>query len=304
MHDMNNGRIDLNLLVVFAAIAETGSVTAAARKLALSQPAVSHALNRLRDVTKDALFVRGRAGLVPTPRAEAMVSPVRDALAVLGGALQPDRFDPGSAGRSFRLGVSDYALATLGQPLMRAVRAQAPGVGLEFRLVDERSLAMLETGALDGLFWGADAPEPPVQGLDLFREHLVGLVCARHPLAGAAREGALTLEDYLAFPHIVVSWREPHRSAVDAALDRLGRQRRVGVVSPNFTANIAALAGTDLIMSLPARMADSLASPALVQFSLPLELADYPYRFLWHLRTARDPGMIWLREIVRQAAAA
>lgn len=302
MHETNIQRLDLNLLVVFAAVEETRSVTAAARRLALSQPAVSHALGRLRDVTGDALFVRGRGGLVATPRAEAMAGPVREALAMLAASLRRPEFEPAEATGTFRIGVSDYALATVGQGLLRRLRQLAPGCVVEFRAVGERSLAMLESGDLDAVFWGGGLPDPPLRMLELFRERLAGLMAADHPLARRAGAGGLSLDDYLGYPHVIASWREPHRSAVDAALDRLGRARRVAVITPSFAANIAALKGTDLIMSLPSRLIDTVDLDGFVRFDLPLALDDYAYRLVWHPRTEREPALVWLREIVRQVA--
>lgn len=301
MHETNINRLDLNLLVVFDAVYAHRSVTGAARKLALSQPAVSHALGRLRDVTGDVLFVRAGRGLTPTPRADVLAGPVRDALGVLARAMQPATFDPVRADRVFRIGVSDYALVTLGLPLMRLVRRAAPGVVLEFRSWEERSPELLETGALDAAFWGGGEPVAPLQSSLLFRGGMVGVLCAGHPLAASAEAGVLSLNDYLAYPHILASWRPPHRSPIDAVLEGMGRARRIAVVTPHFAANIAALRGTDLILTLPQRLLPALDMRGLVSFTVPLTLPDYAYRLIWHPRSDGDPGLIWLRGSVRRA---
>src|SRR5271154_6931253 len=130
MQEMNLRRIDLNLLVVFDEIARSRSVTIAAERLSLSQPAVSHALARLRDMIGDPLFLRSRRGLALTARAQAMVDPVGGILASIGAALAPGRFDPARSTHTFRLGVTDYSTVAALPSVIRAVRLAAPGVTL------------------------------------------------------------------------------------------------------------------------------------------------------------------------------
>jgi len=294
MHHTNTPRIDLNLLVVFDAVAHTHSVTAAAERLALSQPAVSHALNRLRDVLHDPLFVRGRTHLILTPRAEALVGPVREILAAVTVVLTPASFDPATSTRVFRVGASEYAMSTLIPSLVRALRLLAPATVLEVLAADARSLVQLESGELDCISWGATPPEAPFLSRELFRERFIGVLCTGHPLATKARQGALTLDDHLAFPHVMVGLRDPRLSPVDAKLAEIGRSRKVGIVTPSFASNVASLRGTDLVMSIPSRLASSAAAPDLVMFDLPLDVPDYPYSLVWHQRTAADAACNWL----------
>ncbi len=298
MHQANIARVDLNLLVVFDAVARTRSVTGAAEKLALSQPAVSHALNRLRDVVHDPLFVRGRNQLILTPRAEALVGPVREILAAVSGVLTPDSFDPATSARVFRVGASEYAMATIIPSLVRALRSQAPATVLEVLAADARSLAQLESGELDCMSWGATPPDAPFLSRELFRERFIGVLCAGHPLAIKARQGAITLDDYLAFPHVLVGFRDSRLSPVDAKLAEAGRAREIAVVTPSFASNVASLRGTDLVMSIPARLARSAAAPDLLMFDLPLDVPDYPYSLVWHPRTATDPACNWLSRMI------
>lgn len=302
MYETNIARLDLNLLVVFDAVARTRSVTVAARRLALSQPAVSHALNRLRDLVGDRLFLRGAGGLVPTPRAEAMMGPAREALAQAARAFAPGDFDPATTTRVFRVAASDYALATIVPALVSLVRAEAPMARLELSGMTTGVLDMLENGELEASFWGAASPPTPWRVEELFREHLVGLVCARHPLAAKARRGEAALDDYLAHPHIAVSWRDARLSSVDDGLARIGRARRIAVATPNFAANVAALRGTDLIMSLPSRYCSGVDLRGLVRFELPLALDDYAYLLVWHARSEGDAANIWLRDAISRAA--
>jgi DNA-binding transcriptional LysR family regulator len=300
MQSVNLSRADLNLLVVFDAVARARSVTGAADALALSQPAVSHALNRLRELVGDKLFVRGRGGLILTPRAEAMVAPVRDILTGIGGLLAAPPFDPAATARRFRVAASDYAMLTVVPGLTRALRAAAPGAILEIEHVGLGSLERLETGGIDVALWGSTVPASPYKSAELFRERFVGLICARHPLAIAAGQGKLTLDGFLAFPHVMVTFRDPRQSPVDARLMELGRSRRIGVVSPNFAANIALLPGSDLIMPLPSRLAPT-AQRDLVRFELPLDVPDYSYSAVWHRRLDGDPACTWLRRLIAAA---
>ncbi len=105
------------------------------------------------------------------------------------------------------------------------------------------------------------------------------------------------MDDYLAFPHVMVSFRDPRQSPIDARLAELGRKRSIAVTTPNFASNIASIRSTDLIMSLSSRVATNTMRADLIQFDLPLDVPDYPYSLLWHTRSDRDQAMIWLREV-------
>lgn len=298
MHSVNLARIDLNLLVAFDAIARTGSVTRAADRLALSQPAVSHALGRLRALIGDPLFVRGRAGLTPTARAQAAIGPVAEILGKIGVVLEPTKFDPATSARVFRIGVSDYSTSAALPEAIRAARAAAPGVTLEAKPFGEHSLAQLESGELDCSFWGGGPLKEPFRSQPLFRDRPVGLISASHPLAGAARRGAVTLEQYLSYPHVHVTIGNIVANPIDRALAEMGRTRRVAVTTPGYSVNFALAAGTDLIMSPPARLARDAKRLGFVAFDLPIAVTDNAYALIWHRRADADPANAWLRGLV------
>jgi DNA-binding transcriptional LysR family regulator len=303
MHQMNIDRPNLNLLAVFDAVAETGSVTHAAARLSLSQPAVSHALNRLRDQMQDPLFVRGRNRLVTTPRAEAMIAPVRKILDASRQVFATEAFSPATSTRAFRIGASDYAMMTVMPGLVRALRRLAPMTSLEICPAGPSLLAQLEQGDMDATFWGTDPPSAPYKYQLLFEECFVGLVCPRHPMVGKIAAGALTLDDYLNYPHVMVSFRDPQHSPIDARLAELGHARRKGFTTPSFTANIAALAGTDLVMTSPSRLAAHADQHSLITFGLPFDVPAYCYSLVWHRRTESDPANLWLRNLVQDLSA-
>lgn len=298
MNRIHTARIDLNLLEVFEAVAKTRSTTLAADRLAISQSAVSHALNRLRDIVGDPLFVRGRAGLVPTPHATSMIGPAGDLLGSARSLLEPAHFEPAASTRRFKVGASDYGMLTTVPGLVRSVRTKAPKVSMEVIAIGEQVLAQLEAGDLDIAFYGGKPPTAPFLSLELFREHFVGIICALHPLAIKTGQGALSLDDYLEYPHAMVTFRDPQLSPIDAALALVARSRHIAFVTPNFASNVASLPGTDLIMSIPARLADNAVRPDLVQFDLPLIVPDYAYSVIWHRRMVGDPAFVWLMQQV------
>lgn len=303
MQAENLNRADLNLLVVFEAIARTRSVTRAAGDLALSQPAVSHALRRLRRMMGDPLFLRGREGLIPTPRAQAALAEVRTILAAAERLLAGDGFDPATTERAFRFAASDYAMIVILPGVAARLRREAPRARLEVSHIGEDPRRRLEADEVDLAFVGAAAPEGKLGVRALFRERFVGLICAAHPLAEKAARGEADLADYLAWPHAVASLRGAARNPVDAALEALGERRRVAMTAPSFSANLAALRGSDLIMSTPARLADLGFAQGLVRFELPFAVPDYPYLMIWSRRAEEDAASRWLRELVAGAAA-
>ena len=296
MHKANITRIDLNLLLVFDAVARNRSVTAAAGQLSLSQPAVSHALNRLRVLVGDPLFVRSRAGLVATPRAAAMIHPVGRLIDAAHGVLAHREFDPVTTTQTYRVAASDYSMLTVVPKLVELLRSRAPGSNLEVHNVSERTLSCLETGEIDIAFWGDTVPTSPFLGRTLFRETFIGLICANHPLAKKARRRKIAITDYLAFPHMRVSFGSPRPSPVDVALAERGLQRKVAVVTPNFASNVASLPGSDLILSIPRRLVSEADTRRIVTFALPLVVPAYAYSVIWHKRTEADRSLQWLRE--------
>lgn len=303
MHGKNLKNADLNLLVVFEAIARSGSVTAAAESLSLSQPAVSHALNRLRRLVEDRLFLRGGDGLVLTPRAKAMIGDVQAILSAVDRVLTREVFDPAKTEQTFRLVGSDYASMTLVPRIAEVLRRTAPLARLEVSNVNRDTPAHLAKGEIDLAFYGLLPPPGPFGMRQLFMERFVGLVCEHHPLARKAGNGKVTFEDYLAFPHIVVTLPNAAPSPIDSELNELGRKRNVVMATPSFGGNIAVAHNTDLIVSAPSRLASLPLCRGLVPFELPFQVAEYPYIVVWREHFDEDPVLSWLCELVVEAAS-
>lgn len=304
MHMMNNSRIDLNLLTVFNAISQTGSVSAAAAILSLSQPAVSHALNRLRRLTGDPLFVRSGGGLVATPRALEMKAGAGETIRAAQALLTPAGFDPLTDAKLFKIASSDCSSLTLLPSLLRAVRRNAPHCAIELTPVGASTLKHLESGELHGSFWGVEPPAPPFQSLLLFSDKLTGIVSYTHPLAERARQSKVTLGEYLAYPHAIVSHNVSSGNQVDAALRALGLTRKIRYTGQSFAGNLTAVSGTDLVTAVPSRLLPFAGRMGFASFELPLPLMPFPYYFVWHSRTNADAPHGWLRRSIAVAAAA
>ncbi|TMG76468.1 MAG: LysR family transcriptional regulator, partial [Betaproteobacteria bacterium] len=227
---MNVQDIDLNLLRVFDAVLQERSVTAAAGRLGLTQPAVSNALARLRTLLGDALFVRTPVGMEATPFARGVAEPVRQALALLDSALaHGPGFEPASATRAFRFYMSDLGQIEFLPPLIERVQRHAPQVRLEAVAVEVEDIAgALGTGALDLAIGFLPGLGPPVRRRALFRDPYLCLMRADHPIK------TLTKRKFLDASHALVTYRGGHR-VVEEALERAGLARRISLRLPHFT---------------------------------------------------------------------
>ena len=293
---MNVQALDLNLLRVFDAVLRDRSVTAAARHLGLTQPAVSNALARLRALFEDALFVRTPSGMDATPFARELAEPVRQALALLEAALSHGPgFDPATSTRAFRFYMSDLGQIEFLPPLVERVRRAAPQVRLEAVAMEVEDIGdALAAGSLDLAVGFLPALGPPVRRQPLFRDPYVCLMRADHPAAGAR----LTKRAFLEASHALVSYKGGHR-VIEEALERAGLARRIALRVPHFTVVPMVLERTDLVLILPSRVARVYERRGRFR-SLPPPVAIPPADVAAHLheRFERDPGGRWLRDRV------
>lgn len=298
MQDPHIESLDLRSLRFLARLIETGSVTRAGEACGLSQPTASRVLARLRDALGDPLLVRGQQKHVLTSRAEALRDAVREAEEAVALLLARGDFDPAVTERTFRMGATEYSMATVVSGLLQRIQAAAPRSLVRFLPVGPATLDALEAGDLDLTFWPFEAPEEPFVSVDLFWEHLVGVVCAEHPIARLATEGAVPLDAYVAHPHILLAPGSPGPNPVDGALGALGLSRRVAFTTAQFS-TVWALRGTDLVMNVPSRLATLTRDHGLVAFPLPVQVPAFACRLVWHRRSEGDPGLTWLRDLVR-----
>lgn len=286
---------DLNLLRIFVAVYETGGVTTAADQLDLSQPTVSYGLGKLREALKDPLFVRAQGAFTATPRAAALYPQFRDALALVNSAIDATHgFDPKTAHRVFVLAMSDIGSMYFLPPLEAALRRSAPGVSLDIRQVPVEELVdNLAASKVDAALGNLPSLQGKTRSLTLFRERYVCLVGSDY--GNCITE--MTPELFLGSRHVAVSSSfSGHQLAEDALAD-LGISRTVAVRTPYYTALPQLLAGSDLIVMLPERVAAVFSKQSdLVSFPVPFELPEFDVKLHWHPRHETNPALAWLIE--------
>jgi DNA-binding transcriptional LysR family regulator len=305
---MNFRTLDLNLLRVFDTVMAEGSLTRAAQVLAMTQPAVSHAIKRLHDAIGEALFERSAHGMKPTARARALWPQVRSALAGLQQTLAPAAFDPQQDAVNLRLAMADATAAWLLPPLVKAIEQQRALANLRVLPLTTRDpRALLENGECDlavGYFPEAIA-HVDAQGTDASLRHQrlsqTRYVCVMrrgHPLA---EPGALSLDAYCAAPHLLVSFSGRPHGFVDQALAGLGRQRRIMLtVNQFFTAGLV-VTQSDLLTVLPESFVPATGfQDQLVTCELPFALGQVQIEMLWHLRRDVEPAHRWLRRLIQR----
>ncbi|TFH82275.1 LysR family transcriptional regulator [Pseudomonas kribbensis] len=289
MNDLR--RIDLNLLVILDALLSEQHVTRAAERLHLSQPAVSHALARLRDLLGDPLLVRAGSGLVPTARALELVAPLAEALAQVQSLLAPNTFDPASARRIFRLAMSDYGAAIILPGLIRTLRAEAPGIDLQ---ISHASREGMVEGLLNGDIDLAAGVLPELPGelcsTPLFEERYVCLL-DRQSLPA---EGVLDLPTYLSRPHVLLEMRGSGTPEIERTLTALRERRRVAVSLPHWSVAPQFISGTDLILTVASRALKDVDDDSLIVVPPPFEIAPFTFVSAWHKRRGGDQALNWL----------
>lgn len=293
---------DLNLLLVLDALAREGSVTGAARRLGLGQPATSAALARLRAAFGDVLFVRTPNGMRPTPRATELLPAVSVILGEARRTLEGGAaFVPREASRRFVLASSDYTTAVLLPRLAAFLSSEAPGVELRVIGYDKDDVpALLARGEIDAALGVFPSPPEGAVATPLFTERFTGLARAGHP---AFDGGDIDLDVFCAWPHALVTTRRDAVGAVDAALAEVGRSRRIAVTVPQMLALPAVLARSDLLAVVPARLPTLIAAPELRRFALPVAPSSWTVVMLWPAVMRGDRGAAWFRQALKDIVA-
>lgn len=291
---MNLRTFDLNLLKAFDALLEECSVSRAATRVHLSQPAMSNALARLRDALDDPVLVRTPQGMEPTPRAIALKGPVRQALLQLETALsaQPE-FDPHNAQRTFVIAATDYMEFLVLPRLMRILEREAPGIDIRVRSLQVSAPEEpLDAGEVDLAFgFFADVPKR-LNRRHLFTESMTCLVRADHPVLYQS----WNLQRFVEMSHLFVATRQGSTGVVDSMLADQGLRRRIALVVPHFLVVPYIIAESDLLVTVNSRIADTYVRELpLRSLPPPLDLPEFPITMLWHPRSDGDPGIAWLR---------
>ncbi|MEB0773210.1 LysR family transcriptional regulator [Citrobacter portucalensis] len=290
--------LDLNLLKTLDALLDERSVTRAAQRLSLTQPAVSGMLNRLRDYFDDPLFSRTPHGIVPTLRAQQLAAPVKRILSDIDILLKPTQFDPLTAALTFTVAATDYALKAVIVPFIAALRVRAPGIRVRVIPVEPVLLTtQFEQGKIDLALLTPDSTPDNLHSRALYDEEYVCLMRHAHPDAG----GPLTLDRFCALEHVLVSYEgESFWGVTDEALASVGRQRQIGLSVSSFLVLPDILAISDMIAVVPARLAYD--DPRMHVLSPPLPIAGFTKSMAWHERTHRDAAHQWLRNLVHETS--
>jgi LysR family transcriptional activator of mexEF-oprN operon len=289
-------RIDLNLLVVFAMVMRHGSVQHAAGRLYLGSSGVSMALNRLRSITGDKLFVRGRHSLEPTAFARTLFDRVSPALCAIGSALNPVGFDPKTANGSLRIAMSQDAEMLLGPRLQQALASQAPGIKLILRQGDYRRVSnLLDDDVADMVLTAQPWPLEQRYRSEVLHTESFVVVCGKNT------KGQLSLSDYLLRTHVLVSAKGDTRGRLDELLAEHGYSRTVGVVTESFAALPYLLHANNLIANVPRLAAKAMASSFhLAIHELPLPSPTFPIALTWRARDDDSAALSWMRDLVRR----
>ena len=294
----NLSRFDLNQLLALQAILEEKHITRAAVRASLSQPAMSRVLRRLRAALDDDLLVRSGAGYERTPRGDRLLQELDALLPRLNAVIGSNDFDPAISQQYFRVTGTDYAVAVIVSGTVRLCRKLAPGVHVEVVDWTPESYRYVETGRCDLALGVGSAPTPP-KGLKvevLYKECFICLISADNPL----KNERLSLDEYLRHPHAVVTTAEGQQTMIDRPLADLGKARDIVFQSPYFMATALNIVGTDLIFTVPMRVALELSKLAnLRQVLPPQEIGNFLYSMIWHPRIEGDAGQAWFRDQIR-----
>jgi DNA-binding transcriptional LysR family regulator len=286
--------LDLNLVRLFVAIYEAGSVSRAAEGLSMTQPSVSYGLARLRDVFGDVLFVRSGRGVAPTPLSEQLYSQLRDALNSVDNALESTKtFNAATSNRSFRVAMSDVGAICLVPPLQQRIRERAPRVTLEIvQVAVHQTMDELASGKLDLAIGNLPLMHPAARSELLFPEHYVCVVSENHPRVGAT----ISTEQFMAEGHIIVNSPYSLHQRVEEILRERGVRRRAALKLPHYGILPSVLSSNDYLVTMPSSLGAVFTRLGGVRaMELPVEIPPFEIRCLWHARQHNNPANAWLR---------
>ena len=300
MREVNLAGLDLNLLPALEALLRRRNVTQAAADVGLSQPAMSRALARLRQVLGDPLLVRSGAGFVLSPRSQGLAPRLAAAMEDVKGLFREPEFDPSAERRLFRVAATDTHTILLAPAIMARLAREAPGVDLRMEAYGADLLRKMESGELDLAFAVANTPLPPgALSEPLSADRLAVVVRRGHPAARRRFSAA----DYAAFDHVGISILGDGQSELDTWLAAQGVRRRMALVTPHFTAALATVAATDLVTTLSRAFAQRFAPMFdLVLLEPPFLDVQLQMTLVWSHVRATDPALAWFRGVVRAAA--
>ncbi len=297
---MNLAKINLNLLIALQALLEERNVTRAAQHLHVTQSALSKSLAQLRQLFDDPLLVRVENQLHLTPLAEELKERLDRLLGELEGLLLSSQFDPAQCHHSFTIAMTDCEILAPLPGMLARIHRQAPGIHLRLMHFDQHSLDHLNAGKLDLCLGYVEQAPGNLYSRAVSHLEMSCVMSARHPLA----DQSLTLEGYLAYPHVINSVERERGKRITAILSALGHRRQVCLELPLSQIALRLLPDSDLLMTIATPMAGrACAEFGLVSKPLPFELPALSYQMLWHERTHRQTSHRWLRQQLLEALA-
>jgi DNA-binding transcriptional LysR family regulator len=296
---VNLKNVDLNLLVIFEAIYSTGNISRASERLGMSQPAVSNALARLRELIGDPLFVRAPRGVEPSSKARELVTPVREALGLIGRHLDAGpNIDLSTYNRLFRIIMVDALEPIIMPAVMRTLMAQAPSVNIECIQGDGHFYDGIRTGTIDLACFAFPVDTTDMIVQTLCPADLVAVTRRNHP----AIEKPLDLETFQKLPQIALGRELRGLTNIDRNLIANGIHRRVAYLAAKMWSIPPMVERTDLVGILPRRFVQELTGNfALDVHELPIEMPEQFLYMMWHSNSELDPGNKWLRDSIMQA---
>jgi LysR family nod box-dependent transcriptional activator len=302
----NPHRFDLNLLIALDMLLTERSVTRAAERLCVTQPALSGSLQRLREQFNDPLMLRVGREMELTSKARALIGPVRTALLQINSVLEARAlFEPALSEQTFRVAMSDYCVHFFLPAVVRRIAAEAPGIRIVVESISGPSISRLEGGEIDLIItvdlslFGREGKNVELLSQVLFEDGFVCVVAFDHPV-----KDRMTLDDYCRYPHAIRHLGSTTRNVEDAEIERLGIAIKDKLLIPTFTGLPYLLPGTNLIATVPKRLAASIVKTLDVRIlEAPIKLPKIQETIFWHRRNEDDPGQQWLRRLLHDVGA-
>lgn len=295
MHKMNIKSLDLNLLVALKALLEEKHITRAAIRVGLSQPAMSRALARLREVFNDPLLVRGANGLDLSARANDIYQPLLNVFSEIHHIMTPSFSQPEMMQGEITIATRDNEMVTILPQVLNCISKEAPG--LTFRIISlvGDDLSPLEQNKVDFIMTGTDSKSATLCRSILYKEDFVCLVATNNPVAQH-----FTLEEFVKMNHCLVSITGFGPGLVDTILAQKGLQRKIVIMVPHFLAASYIVANTDLVVTLPRRVGLLLSQhKKITVLEPPIKIPSFCIYLYWHIRNQNNPTHTWLRKIIR-----
>ena len=295
---MNIKNFDLNLLVVFKTLYEERNVTKASKKIGITQPAMSNALNRLRYLVKDELFIRGPKGMRPTPRANELASPIQTALNNLELSLSSINFDPQTTKKLYKISISDDVAPLILPNLINFLEKESPNSSLRIRSEQgSEALKLLDSNDIDFAIGRLEMVSTRFESVDLYTEKYVCMMNSDHPLA---KDEKLSIEQYLSSKHLRVAPAGTPVAPIDRSLSQLNLEREIFARIDLVTMAPLILKNSDLILTLPSKTAQRMAKNYNFSIAeLPIGLEQRQTKLLWHRELTNHPAYDWIKNQIR-----